>query len=89
MTPGDGRGPGSAPCRPSRPLASCLDDPHYWVAHNAAMALAEIGGPGGIALSLAAAGLGSGAAHAREALARRALVRGERPAAPAPVRQGR
>ena len=69
--------PGSA-----QPLAACLDDPHYWVAHNAAMALAEIGGAGVTALSLAAAGLGSGAAHAREALARRALARGERPAAP-------
>ena len=70
--------PGSA-----QPLAASLDDPHYWVAHNAAMALAEIGGAGVTALSLAAAGLGSGAAHAREALARRALARGERPAAPA------
>ena len=70
--------PGSA-----QPLAACLDDPHYWVAHNAAMALAEIGGAGVTALSVAAVGLGSGAAHAREALARRALARGERPAAPA------
>jgi HEAT repeat protein len=68
----------------ARPLAACLEDPHYWVAHNAAMALAEIGGPGLIELSLAAAGLGSGAAHAREALARRALARGERPAVPVP-----
>ena len=70
--------PGSA-----QPLAACLDDPHYWVAHNAAMALAEIGGAGVTALSVAAVGLGSGAAHAREALARRALARGEQPAAPA------
>ena len=69
--------PGSA-----QPLAASLDDPHYWVAHNAAMALAEIGGAGATALSLAAAGLGGGAAHAREALARRALARGERPARP-------
>ncbi len=68
----------------ARPLAACLEYPHYWVAHNAAMALAEIGGPGLIELSLAAAGLGSGAAHAREALAWRALARGERPAAPVP-----
>jgi HEAT repeat protein len=67
----------------ARPLAACLEDPHYWVAHNAAMALAEIGGAGVTELSLAAAGLGGGAAHAREALARRALARGERPAAPA------
>jgi HEAT repeat protein len=66
------------------PLAACLADPHYWVAHNAAMALAEIGGPGLVELSLAAAGPGSGAAHAREALARRALARGERPAVPVP-----
>ena len=68
----------------ARPLAACLADPHYWVAHNAAMALAEIGGPGLGELSLAAAGPGSGAAHAREALARRALARGERPAVPVP-----
>ena len=69
--------------RSAQSLAACLEDPHYWVAHNAAMALAEFGGAGVSALSLAAAGLGSGAAHAREALARRALARGERPAAPA------
>jgi HEAT repeat protein len=67
----------------AQPLAACLEDPHYWVAHNAAMALAEIGGAGVTELTLAAAGLGSGAAHAREALARRALTRGEWPAAPA------
>jgi HEAT repeat protein len=71
--------------RSVQPLADCLEDPHYWVAHNAAMALAEIGGPGVTVLSLAAAGQDSGAAHAREALARRALARGERPAAPAHV----
>lgn len=71
--------------RSVQPLADCLEDPHYWVAHSAAMALAEIGGPGVTALSLAAAGLDSGAAHAREALARRALARGERPATPAHV----
>src|SRR6266516_156378 len=71
--------------RSARPLAACLDDPHYWVAHNAAMALAEIGGAGLTELTLAAAGLGSAAAHAREALARRALARGERPAAPVPA----
>ena len=69
--------------RSTAPLAACLEDPHYWVAHNAAMALAGIGGAGVTALSLAAAGLGSGAAHAREALARRALTRGERPPVPA------
>jgi HEAT repeat protein len=69
--------------RSVQPLADCLEDPHYWVAHNAAMALAEIGEAGVTALSLAAAGPGSAAAHAREALARRALARGERPAAPA------
>ncbi len=71
--------------RSARPLAACLDDPHYWVAHNAAMALADIGGAGLTELTLAAAGLGGAAAHAREALARRALARGERPAAPAPA----
>jgi HEAT repeat protein len=69
--------------RSTAPLAACLEDPHYWVAHNAAMALAEISGAGVTALSLAAAGLGSAAAHAREALARRALTRGERPPTPA------
>src|SRR5947209_5856637 len=71
--------------RSVQPLAGILEDPHYWVAHNAAMALAEIGGAGVTVLSLAAAGLGSAAAHAREALARRALARGEQPAAPAHV----
>jgi HEAT repeat protein len=69
----------------ARPLAACLKDQHYWVAHNAAMALAELGEAGLAELTLAAAGHGSAAAHAREALARRALARGERPAAPAPA----
>jgi HEAT repeat protein len=69
--------------RSAQPLAACLGDPHYWVAHNAAMALAELGEAGLTELTLAAAGHGSPAAHAREALARRALARGERPAAPA------
>lgn len=62
-------------------LAACLDDPHYWVAHNAAGALAALGGAGVAELSLGASGQGSGAAHAREALSRRALAHGEIPAA--------
>jgi HEAT repeat protein len=73
--------------RSAGPLAACLDDPHYWVAHNAAMALAEIGEAGRTELTLAAAGRGSAAAHAREALARLALARDERSAAPAPAGQ--
>jgi len=74
--------------RSAQPLAACLGDPHYWVAHNAAMALAELGEAGLTELTLAAAGHGGRAAHAREALARRALARramarGERAAEPA------
>lgn len=63
-------------------LATCLGDPDYWVAHNAARALAELGSAGLAALTEAAGGHGRGAAHAREALARRALTHGE-PLAPA------
>ncbi len=51
-------------------LAACLDDPHYWVAHNAAQALAQLGAPGREALTAAASGGGPGAPHAREALSR-------------------
>jgi HEAT repeat protein len=68
--------PDSAPM-----LARCLDDPHYWVAHNAAGALAAMGSAGEAELSRAASGESRGAAHAREALARRALARGELPPA--------
>jgi len=64
-------------------LAACLDDPHYWVAHNAAGALAALGSAGAAELAHAARGQGPGAAHAREALDRRALSRGELPAGPA------
>ena len=64
-------------------LAACLDDPHYWVAHNAAGALAVLGSAGAAELAHAARGQGRGAAHAREALDRRALSRGELPAGPA------
>ena len=52
------------------PLAGCLDDPHYWVAHNAAQALALLGQPGRQALAAAVTAGGPGAAHAREALSR-------------------
>lgn len=63
-------------------LATCLGDPDYWVAHSAARALAELGSAGVAALTRAAGGPGRGAAHAREALAHRALTHGE-PLAPA------
>jgi len=68
--------PDSAPM-----LARCLDDPHYWVAHNAAGALAAMGSAGVAELSRAASGHGGAAAHAKEALARRALAHGELPPA--------
>jgi HEAT repeat protein len=64
-------------------LAACLDDPDYWVAHNAAQALAALGRQGRTALERAAAAERPGAAHAREALARQALASGELPATPA------
>ena len=51
------------------PLASCLGDAGYWVAHNAAAALAALGSPGRQALARAAAVNAAGAPHAREALA--------------------
>jgi HEAT repeat protein len=68
--------PASAPA-----LARCLSDPDYWVAHNAAGALAALGGAGVAELRRAAAGPGRGAAHAREALSRLALEHGELPPA--------
>jgi HEAT repeat protein len=49
-------------------LAACLPDPHYWVAHNAAAALAQLGEPGQQALADISATAGPGARHAREAL---------------------
>jgi HEAT repeat protein len=66
-------------------LAACLGDPDYWVAHNAAAALASMGGAGLAELSRAASGQGSAAGHARDALARRALAEGEMPPIPAAV----
>ena len=71
-------GIGDPRCGPA--LAACLDDPHYWVAHNAAVALAALGEAGEAELARAGHGEGSGAAHAREALARRALAGGGTPA---------
>jgi HEAT repeat protein len=56
-------------------LGDCLDDPHYWVAHNAAAALAALGPAGQRTLTLAASGQRPGAEHAREALSREALSR--------------
>jgi HEAT repeat protein len=64
-------------------LAACLDEPDYWIAHNAARALAELGPAGDRELAAAAAGRGPGAGHAREALAMAALARGEPPGAAA------
>ncbi len=63
-------------------LAACLDDPNYWVAHNAAEALAQLGPAGERELALAAAGHRPGMMHAREAMARGALARGEPPPTP-------
>ena len=51
------------------PLVTCLGDADYWVAHNAAAALAALGSPGRQALARAAAVNAAGAPHAREALA--------------------
>lgn len=57
-------------------LTACLADPHYWVAHNAAEALALAGSPGEAALAEAAAKDGPGALHAREALTRARVLAG-------------
>ena len=51
-------------------LAACLADPHYWVAHNAAQAMAQLGPPGRQALTAAVSAGGPGVPHAREALSR-------------------
>jgi HEAT repeat protein len=72
--------PRSAPA-----LAACLDDPHYWVAHNAAEALAALGAAGHSELTRAAASGRPGAMHAREALARDALASGRLPQASVPA----
>ena len=50
------------------PLTDCLGDPDYWVAHNAAAALAMLGHAGRQALARTAAVNAPGAPHAREAL---------------------
>ena len=50
------------------PLTACLGDPDYWVAHNAAAALAMLGHAGRQALARTAAVNAPGAPHAREAL---------------------
>jgi HEAT repeat protein len=62
------------------PLVTCLGATDYWVAHNAAEALAALGSPGRQALARAAAVNAAGAAHAREALA--APAREAEPALP-------
>ncbi|HEY6277516.1 MAG TPA: HEAT repeat domain-containing protein [Streptosporangiaceae bacterium] len=59
------------------PLAACLDDPDYWVAHNAAAALAALGQGGQQVLVRVAAGHGAGSLHAREALYGVRLTEGE------------
>lgn len=60
-------------------LGACLSDPEYWVAHNSAEALAALGPAGLAELERAADAPGSGKGHAREALARYALARGQLP----------
>lgn len=67
-------------------LAGCLDSPHYWVAHNAAGALALLGPAGQKELAAAAAGDGPGAVHAAEAitLARARAGRPHREQVPGP-----
>ncbi len=70
------------------PLAACLGDPDYWVAHNAAQALALLGTPGRQALALAAAGNAAGAPHAREALFDARLTRGDAPGVAVPTAGG-
>lgn len=60
-------------------LGVCLSDPEYWVAHNSADALTALGVAGLAELERAADAGGSGAGHAREALARHALAHGELP----------
>jgi HEAT repeat protein len=59
------------------PLVTCLGATDYWVAHNAAAALAALGSPGRQALARAAAVNAAGAAHAREALAAARVSRPE------------
>ena len=61
-------------------LGVCLSDPEYWVAHNSSEALAALGPAGLAELERAADAGGSGAGHAREALARYALAQGQLPA---------
>jgi hypothetical protein len=64
-------------------LSACLDEPDYWIAHNAAHALAGLGPAGHRELAGAAAAQRPGAGHAREAMATAALARGEAPSLPA------
>jgi HEAT repeat protein len=61
-------------------LGVCLSDPEYWVAHNSAEALSALGPAGLAELERAADAGGSGAGHAREALARYALAHRQLPA---------
>jgi HEAT repeat protein len=58
-------------------LTASLPDPHYWLAHNAAEALALLGPPGREALAGVAAAGSPGAPHAREALSRLRVVAGQ------------
>jgi HEAT repeat protein len=59
------------------PLAACLADPDYWVAHNAAEALAALGPAGQQVLVRVAAGDSAGGPYAREALFGVRLTEGE------------
>lgn len=58
-------------------LTAALADPHYWVAHNAAGALARLGPVGREALAGAAAAGAPGAQHAREALSGLRVLAGQ------------
>jgi HEAT repeat protein len=71
------------------PLTDCLGDPDYWVAHNAAAALAMLGHAGRQALARTAAVNAPGAPHAREALVgARLLVSESVPEVPVPSQSG-
>jgi HEAT repeats len=70
-------------------LKGCLGDTEYAVAHNAAQALAALGVSGGQVLTQMAAGDGTAATHALEALARGVPPPGLRPPVTQPPVLGR
>jgi HEAT repeat protein len=75
--------------RSAMALKGCLADTGYPVAHNAAQALAALGDTGQQVLTQMAAGDGTAAAHALEALARPAPAPGLRPPVTQPPAIGR